>query len=581
MTTSIISEQKPLSWGLGLGLLTVAAILLDVLFFSMTLEDAQITYRYALRFAEGYDFGMWNRTGAPVEGFTTFIWMIYLSLFGPNLEAIVYASKITGMVAHVAIVVLFFNLYRAFDSAANGKQTLAINLFKGNEAVAADAFLYASMAVALFVPLAWYATTGMETLLFIALIAYVVFLPMLTGNWLLLAAVSVMLVLTRPDGLLFAFAAALYYWLVSKGVSKGLSKDKKFIWVAATVIFTFAALTLFRYHYFGHMMPNTYYAKSANAIGLMHIKAGVLYFYEYFVNYFYLFIPVGVLLLKSLIEKKWLEHGFALLVFAGIVVYFLIIAKAGGDNHSAFPFWRHTLNVFPLLVFCTFFSLGAISSQYGRRFSLVTVALLFCMPLILSYPQKQTQGLQKYLASSLASFPDVSNRYNDNPLLLWLKQFSNEETKISTSLAGELPLTLDAYHIDVLGLNDAAIAHNGSFDIEGPLDSKTDMDYVLTQRPDIIEGYMKAKLILQQQDLLNVVSARKKMNLDTLLHPVFQQEYMIISNAPYQSFDRILFINKQYHQSLDNREMIEVQPITHLVSVATQLVTGSTTLGLQ
>ena len=35
--------------------------------YSFTLEDAQITYRYALRYSEGFSWGTWNRDEVPIE----------------------------------------------------------------------------------------------------------------------------------------------------------------------------------------------------------------------------------------------------------------------------------------------------------------------------------------------------------------------------------------------------------------------------------------------------------------------------------------------------------------------------------
>ena len=565
------------SGGVKILLLMLATVLVDLLFFSLTIEDAQITFRYALRFAEGYDFGMWNRSGPPVEGFTTLLWMLYLSAFGPTLDVMVYAAKITGILAHMLVVALFFVLYQGFartsegDTARGQKDAkLAVNLFKGNERFAAHGFLFTSLALALFLPLAWYASSGMETLLFIALIALVVFLPLLSGNGLLLAVLSVLLILTRPDGVLFAFASALYYWLVTR--------EKKFIAVAVLVITAFVLLTLFRLYYFGHPMPNTYYAKSANAIGLMHIKFGVIYFFQYFVNYFYLFIPLALLLLKRLREalrpqeqeqkqkagKNFLENSFVLLIFAGIVFYYLIIAKAGADAH--FPFWRHTLNVLPLMLFCSFFAVAAVAHRYRLLLSWGMLLLLLLMPLLGSYPQSQAQWLQRAVGDGLDGYPRLHHDYNNNALLLWLKEISDNDTRISTALAGALPLTVDAYHIDVLGLNDQVIAHHGSFDTGGPPDSKTDMDYVLQQRPDIIEGYMKARKILQQQDLDEVLSVRKKMNFETLFHPIFQREYLIISNAPYHAFDRILFIHKDFYHQLEKSHQLDQGPLVTVIA---------------
>lgn len=64
------------------------------------------------------------------------------------------------------------------------------------------------------------------------------------------------------------------------------------------------------------------------------------------------------------------------------------------------------------------------------------------------------------------------------------------QTTISSSYGGALPYIVDAVHIDALGLNTPYIARHGTFDPDGPQDSKTDMRWVIEQRPDIVEGYL-------------------------------------------------------------------------------------------
>jgi len=46
---------------------------------------------------------------------------------------------------------------------------------------------------------------------------------------------------------------------------------------------------------------------------------------------------------------------------------------------------------------------------------------------------------------------------------------------------------VDAVHIDALGLNTLYITRHGTFDPDGPQDSKTDTRWVIEQRPDIVE----------------------------------------------------------------------------------------------
>lgn len=535
--------------------LIIVTLSLDLLFFSSTLEDAQITFRYSLRLSEGFGFGMWNRTGAPVEGFTTFFWMIYLSLFGPNLECIVYAAKITSILSQLSIIILFYTVAHRLHN----NQKLANNIFTSKTS-ASSAFLFSGITLTAYLPLSWYTSTGMETVPFIALISYALFLPILTNNIIAISSITILLVLMRPDGLMFALASPIYYFAVSK--------NKNYCIVFSLALLTFVALTLFRYNYFGYLMPNTYYAKSENAIGFLHLKAGLSYFASFIRSYFFVFISLFLCLVFIIRNRKTKEMSFFILALCGIGIYFLILAKSGADNYSAFPMWRHALNLFPLIVFCSFFSVSTLSKRFGTPASVLMLLLIVFTPIFYSTPITEMRFLRSQISGGLKLFPNITNDYNNNKLLLWLKDISTEDTIIATSLAGALPLTVDAHHIDILGLNNEYIAHFGTFSPNGPIDSKTDMNYVLDQRPDIIEGYMNAKLILENNDLTAAIAARKKMNIELLSNPIFQNEYLIISNAPYDSFNRILFISSEHYSRIGQKFSVETIPVTNLVNAA-------------
>ena len=78
------------------------------------------------------------------------------------------------------------------------------------------------------------------------------------------------------------------------------------------------------------------------------------------------------------------------------------------------------------------------------------------------------------------------------PITAWLASVASPTTTISSSYGGAIPFIVDAVHIDALGLNTPYIARHGTFDPDGPQDSKTDMRWVIEQRPDIVDGYCRA-----------------------------------------------------------------------------------------
>ncbi len=311
-------------------------------------------------------------------------------------------------------------------------------------------------------------------------------------------------------------------------------------------------------------MPNTYYAKSPETLSIRHLLYGIRYYVDFALTYSAAIAPIIWLLLKSKNsskheatnnqEKKYLY--FWLVFFS---IYSFLIARSGGDNYSAFPMHRHGLTILPtLLVFLFYFThkLNASKAQMAALIVAIAVA-----PIL----RWHNHLLDRHALSRDCEFL-LCNDFLNNPYFKWLKSVSNENTIIATSLAGALPLTVDAIHIDILGLNDAYIAHNGKFDPNGPIDSKTDMGYVLSMKPDFIEGYQSASRIISGNcDYKS--HGRSRMLTETYENKEFFENYLIVSNAPYAYFDRILFVRKSFlNQAAAKSALIETKPIDCLTT---------------
>ena len=106
----------------------------------------------------------------------------------------------------------------------------------------------------------------------------------------------------------------------------------------------------------------------------------------------------------------------------------------------------------------------------------------------------------------------------------WLASIASPKTTISSSYGGALPYLVDAVHIDALGLSTPYIARHGTFDPDGPQDSKTDMRWVIEQRPDIVEGYLSGLALLRGASPDEIIGTRRrKMILEMLSSPRFQR----------------------------------------------------------
>ena len=165
------------------------------------------------------------------------------------------------------------------------------------------------------------------------------------------------------------------------------------------------------------------------------------------------------------------------------VAYILYMASAGGDPPTAFPVWRQFVHVAPAWVLVAMTGLTSVVRH--RRWRQVAAAVGLALAANAGILLVQGRG---------------GPRPGNADYVAWLASLATPTTTISSSYGGALPFLVDAVHIDALGLNTPYIARHGTFDPEGPQDSKTDMRWVVEQRPDIIEGYLSGLALLRGAD---------------------------------------------------------------------------------
>jgi len=227
------------------------------------------------------------------------------------------------------------------------------------------------------------------------------------------------------------------------------------------------------------------------------------------------------------------------------VAYIAYMASAGGDPPTAFPIWRQFVHVAPawLLVAMT----GLTSVVRHRRWGQVAAAVGLALAANAGILLVQERG---------------GPRPGNADYVAWLASLATPTTTISSSYGGALPFLVDAVHIDALGLNTPYIARHGTFDPDGPQDSKTDMRWVLEQRPDIIEGYVSGLALLRGAGPDEIIGARRrKMILEMVSSPRFQREYVFVRNAPYDRMDRAAFLRRDFWEAHPRRDRLDCVPV--------------------
>ncbi len=306
--------------------LAVTAVVLGVsaaLRYFWTCDDAYIVFQYARNLVRGA--GLVFNPGERVEGFTDFLWVLWTApAFVLKVDPELWTNVWSVLCYAGTILLLAFEHDRV-------RRTLAAPPWA--------VVPVAALAAASHAELATYATSGLETSLFTFLLVagYVV----LVGRRLTepgggrAAALGGLLFglasLTRPDGVLPAAVAGAFVLLRTRSVRRAAA----YAGAAAALM---VPLAVFRAVYYGSLVPNTYWAKSANlpwwGQGLRYLG---LYLEKYGAQTLALvLVPIAVAGMqrglgarREAVVSEWTPR----VLFAGALAgtYVLYVTRVGGD----------------------------------------------------------------------------------------------------------------------------------------------------------------------------------------------------------------------------------------------------------
>jgi arabinofuranosyltransferase len=302
-------------------------------------DDAFITFRYARHVAQG--LGPVFNPGERVEGYTNSLEVAVLALAHWAGADLVWAGRAFSLAGGLAGVALAWRLARRAGSAAT-------------------AWL-APLLVALHPSYAVWSGAGLETTVFGAWLTAAV-LVSLSGpsdprGFLAVSALGLLAGLTRPEGVVFyglfvALALARGGW---RGLIPGL------------LLFTSLGGLYFaaRWSWFGALLPNTFYAKSAFTPA--HLTRGLGYLAEFLVNPPNLpLAPLWALGALAAIRRRQLE----LVAVPALLV--LLVAAEGGDG---LPMYRFLVPALPCLGALAALGVDQLREDLGRRGLLAGLAL--------------------------------------------------------------------------------------------------------------------------------------------------------------------------------------------------------------
>ncbi len=424
---------------------TAILILNALIYMPFISDDALISMRYSRRLASGN--GLTWTEGPRVEGYSNLLWVL-LTAAGVciGIDGVV-TVRLLGILSMIGVIFSILFTYR-----------------RNSRGVCIVVLLFAVLSA----PIAVWTIGGLEQPLVAFLLALSIPLTWRiidhreadAGLFLTSSIPLAFLCITRPDGVLFTFAAVLVLLFSGHG-------RKSFLLAVLPALFILFQLG-FRLSYYGDYLPNT--ARIKIHPSAHYIFCGM----KYILRGGFVLFPLSLFSFAATIIAIRKKHTRTLLPAAMALLWIIYLILIGGDN---FPAYRHFV---PLIVLFTCISIEELRQIKVRRvFStvmMVAAALLLFIILQLTDSRIRTAREERW-------------EWDGQVIGLVLKEaFAEKEPLLAVTAAGTLPYWSELPSLDMLGLNDRYLAMNqGENKREGlPGHNICNPDYILEKKPDII-----------------------------------------------------------------------------------------------
>ncbi len=415
-------------------------------------DDAYIFMRYAENFVSGE--GLVFNPGERVEGYTSPLWLFTTCLLALLPFDLPDASWALSTLLGLATILMVF-VWGATPAAGGGVATaLVCALFLATN----PAFVY------------WTAS-GMDTSLFgfLVLASFLTFASRIgTEGSLLIPGISFALAaLTRPEMIALLPAFLLF---IGKSARR---------WLQFLAPLAMPALhLLWRWYYYGALLPNTYNAKVGVPLW-SRIHAGGIYSARFALAFSLVLV---LLVLRATFTARGNNEARRAFMLAapGVVIWALSVTALGGDHFSMMRFYVPLL---PLFAWLMVFSGSA--SPVGAR------ALRKFAPAMLAIGMTAILGIQNVSVQIL--FGGKTAR--DEVVLArawaevgrWLRRNLPPGATIGSEVVGAIPYYSRLRTLDLFGLTDREVAMKGKTDLEGAVGhQRYHTEYVLARRPQFI-----------------------------------------------------------------------------------------------
>jgi hypothetical protein len=467
-----------------------------------------ISMRYAWNLSHGEGL-VWN-PGEYVEGYTNLLMVLLMSL-----SAFIFDDKRFAVLA-IQLAGILFMLGNAYLTMRIADE---ISLEEA-AAVRSPLRLLAFFCTLAYYPLAYWSLMGMETGLLTLLLLFSLLTALRYANQqacpdegrnerdLFLLSLSLGLAyLTRPDALI----PAMVIWAYVFYHSYQTQKIKLFMALVALYLLFPMAQTIFRWQYYGELVPNTYTLKIVG-IPLFHrIRNGLIFIKPFLVTNAAL-IMIGALGLFFDFRRQ------KLLLFALILTTLGYQVWAGGDP---WPYWRMMAPVMPLLLLLLLYELllmmeAFASTTFFKRYILrrpmvgaqqMQALLTFALTFLFILQTNQEFLAQMALVERAYKVEAHQGSLND---AIAIQRLTTPDATIAVFEAGVIPYYTGRVAIDFLGKTDKHVAHlppdlvkPNWFGMRGVVGhNKYDLNYSIKEKkPTYVQAFEWGQFFWASQDI--------------------------------------------------------------------------------
>jgi len=445
-------------------------------------DDAYISFRYALNFSAGHGF-VFN-PGQPVEGYTNFLWTAILGVGGRLGFAIPRLAMWLGVGFAVLAIYLTWRLGRRIAEERGWPIW----------------FAFVPAAILAFYPgWSYWALSGMEGPMLSCLLLGFLLVGCDRGGGpgkLTLAGIfGVLLAMTRWEAVLLWPVVILAQFF--DGARSSKQRIGRACLFSGLLLIGFGIYFAWRFAYYGQLLPNTYYAKIGGSL-IPRILGGLIYTGEFAIGWM---LPITLIIWLLKYPGYW-----ATVILATLMIYLGYVTWTGGDH---FPWLRFYLPVLPLAAIITaeLIHMAASLVKQASRASLVrlvlTVAVIITMAgTALRIDYRSAKAQQRWVTG----WKQIGN---------WAEKAFPKNYRIALAPVGAAAYYSRHAVIDMLGLTDYQTAHWGQTDTsEAPGHQRSNIESVLKRKPEVILGQaLMTKSVPTEQEAMNqsIRKALKKM----------------------------------------------------------------------